>query len=185
MFVVIALMLSFGMRALAETNLGLNVNTSVKAGNIGVRADMKAQLDALKAERESFVQSVQAQKADFQKNILAERTAFRGRVEEMMKNRFVEAVRNLENLEARIQARVDLEKAAGKDTASAEAFLATAKTKLAAVKVQLASLQTLIPTTDTKVTADVFANIKIGAHSAKEALKEVHGALVEAIKSLK
>ncbi len=177
-FLMGILMLGVGTKAFAEVNLGVNANA-------GIRADMKANLDQMKAERETFRQKLMTEKEDFRKDIAQRRSVFRERAQKMLTERFDMAVKVLESFQARIQSRIDKQKAEGKDTTAAQASLDAAKIKLTEAKAKIAEVKALIPDSDVKVTADIFANIKLGARDAKDLLKEVHQDMVTAITSLK
>ncbi len=186
MFMVTGLMLGMAPNAFAQNGaLGGTLGTGVKTDRIEARTAMQANIEAMKANRATFVTDLQARKAEFQANITTRRTEFRGRTNEMLSQRFEVAVRNLERLHDRIVLRVEKADAEGRDTTDAKVALAKFQTDMATAKAKIAEVKALVPTTDEKVTADIFANIKLGARDAKDSLKLAHQDLVSAIISLK
>ena len=161
------------------------IATKKETFRVAFEAKKKEIKAAIAAEREAFKTKLEAQKAEFKAKVEQKRGEFRGKAKEVLSERFNAAVKNLTNAQTRVAAIIEKANAAGKDTAQAEVYLSDSKTKLADAQAKLAELKALVPTTDEKVTVEVWEQIKDGANVVKGLIKESHASLVEAVKVLK
>jgi len=153
------------------------------------KTELKAKKEAfqatLKTEREVFKTKLEVEKKEFKANIKEKRGEFRGKAKEVLNERFEATIKNIVNLQGKVEAKIAILKAAGKDTTQAEVYLSDSKTKLADAQTKLAEIRALIPKTDDKITVDNWEKIKLGASDVKNLLKESHNFLKEAVKVLK
>ena len=178
------------IRQEAVESLGVHTDKSAVSKILeALKKEIELKRETLKKEikdkKEEFKKEVKTQKEEFKKNIEQKKSDFRGKAQEMISKGFEEAVKNIESLQTRVATRIAKDKTASKDTTLAETSFANSKTKLDAAKLKIAEVKLLIPADDTKITADTFEKVKLGARDAKDLLKEAHQELVNAVKSLK
>jgi chromosome segregation ATPase len=178
-----------GATVSATSTARYEFNLKLKAAREALQQEIEAKRAAfqttLKTERDAFKKEVETEKADFKAHLSEKRAEFRGHALEMVGKRFEALMNNITKLQVRVADRITKLKAAGNDTSKAEVSLALSKSKLADAQAKITAIKALIPTTDVKVTADTFSQIKLGANDAKNLLKEAHAALVDAITLLK
>jgi len=153
------------------------------------RAEMdakhKAFVEGMKTNRDAFKTELKAKKEEFKALKSEKKLEFCNKAKEMLKMRFEGAVKNLETIQAKIDAMVVKLEADGKDTTEVEKYLAISKTKLADAKTKLAEIKTLVPATCAEVTPDTFEKIKVLAREAKDLLKESRENLHLSVKEIK
>ncbi len=164
---------------------GVNMFDHRVINNDKMQAEREALKTKLETERETFKKEVQTKKEEFKKIKDDNKNEFRNNALKMISENFDSAVKNIEKLQARVTAVIAKAKLAGIDTTLTEAALADSKTKLNASKAKLAEVKALILTDGTKITADIFVKIKIGAREAKDLLKQARQELVHAVAVLK
>jgi len=150
-----------------------------------MEAERKTFVEKLKTEREAFKAEVEAKKEEFRLANQQKKSEWRGKVKEMLGQRFEIVVQNIEKIQTRVSGLIDKLNADGKDTTDAQNYLNLSKQKLEDAKVKITQIKDLLPTTDDKVTADVFEQIKLLARDAKDALKESRNDLIQAVRALK
>jgi multidrug resistance efflux pump len=145
----------------------------------------KVFVDKLKTEREAFKTKVEQEKSDFKTANIEKKKEFFAKAGEVIGQRFVEAIKKLEDLQARVGTAIEKFSALGKDTSGAQTNLDLSKSKLAEAKTKLEETKALLPTDGSQITPEIFAQVKLGARTAKDLLKESKDALKNSIDELK
>jgi hypothetical protein len=150
-----------------------------------IRKDQESFRAGFMNEGKNFGSEVRMRKEEFRKFGDDKRREFWMNAKGMISQRFEVAVTNLERIQVRVQTLIDKSAAEGKDTEAAKDYLSDSKDKLAQAKVKVAQIKALLPTDGTKVTPEIFEQIKLGAREAKNLLKESHHDLLQAVRELK
>ena len=148
-------------------------------------ADRKAFEDKLTSERDTFKTEVEKRRMEFRTASIAMKTGFWKTAGEIIRQRFVTAIANLERVQNRASDMIDQLNTDGQDTTVATDDLNLSKQKLDEAKTKLAAAKALLPTDGNKVTADIFAQIKLDLRAAKDLLKESRNDLFDVIKEIR
>jgi hypothetical protein len=115
----------------------------------------------------------------------AERSALANKHLGLITQRYGIAIRQFENLTARIQSRIDTMRSGGADTARAESALGLAISAIAQAKADVQTLRDLIvQAVSGGNTRGARAQIETSIRKANEGIRSAHKALQEAVKTL-
>ncbi|MCE9585398.1 hypothetical protein K8Q94_02130 [Candidatus Nomurabacteria bacterium] len=165
----------------------LKMRAQILGDKQGLKEDLKNERDTfhddLKSKMDAFKIEVEKQKSDFKTNIKTKRSEFRKNAEEVKTTKFTGAITSIEAIQTKLSERIAKMTTDGKDTKTAKEYLDASVKDLADAKIKIAEIK--IPTTDTALTADDFAQIKITVRDARNLLEKAKNDLQNAIKSLK
>lgn len=180
----------------AMMGLDADVKANMKVNMEENRARMEAERKERQSARQAFVARMQTEREAFRAKVEIEKEAFRNATRErkeqfwsaaskVLGQRFVVAITKLEGVQVKLSAVITRMNNDGKDTTVAQANLDSSKQKIVAAKLKLETAKNLLPTDGSKVTAEVFAEIKLKAREAKDLLKESKDYLQSAIKEIR
>lgn len=149
--------------------------------NQSIQADREAFKAKIDADREAFKAEIEKKKADFKSATKAQKIAWRGKAQEMIDMRFQMAFTNLERIQGKVADLIAQLSSDGKDVTTAQDDLNLSKQNLSDAKAKLVVIKGLLPTDGSKITPEIFAQIKLTAREAKDLLKESRSNLVQAI----
>ena len=139
----------------------------------------------LKTERDAFKTEVEKEKEAFKTANQERRKEFWNKVGVVVGQRFTVAIAMIEKAQVRVGDIILKLDADGEDTTEIKANLDLSKQKLAEAKAKLAHIRSILPATGEKITAEIFAQIKLDAREAKDLLKEAVQAIRSAIQEIK
>jgi hypothetical protein len=139
-----------------------------------LRQEAKTKMEALKA---SIKNEKDAAKAKIKEARIASR--------EKVLVRFDEVVKNLTDLEVRVNTKIAALEAKGVDTTAAKASIATADAKLLEIKTKIADANTLLAKSINQLTVADKATLKTLVMDTQTLVKDARQALRDAVKSLK
>ncbi len=165
--------------AIANTNINTKISPDrrviMNQEKINVmREEAKAKMDALKA-------SIKSEKDITKAKIKEARITSR----EKVLTRFDEVVKNITNLEVRVNAQISALDAKSVDTTSAKASIATVDTNLTAINTKIAEANTLLAKSTSEITADDKTTLKTLASDIQTLVKATKQTLSDAVRSLK
>ncbi|HEU0085653.1 MAG TPA: hypothetical protein VFQ59_01700 [Candidatus Paceibacterota bacterium] len=153
----------------------VDLNADLKTRREAVNAELQVKREGLRKEMEVRKAEMATQKADVNTEVKNARVEFTNRIAMS----FGKITENLAQISARVNSRIEKMKADGADVAVAEELMLKAETSLA---------QSIDLATIAKAKLDAGADtaeIKAAAEAARDALKEAHKYMREAVKSLK
>lgn len=153
----------------------------------GMRADIRDMRASSTEDRKALRASSTAERKDIRKKALDE--VKKQRVEtvtDRVGKNFNEALDRVINIDERIQSRIVKVKAAGKDTAAAEALLVTAQSSLNTAKAKVQVLKDLLDTIGTtgEISDQTKTDVKTASQDAKSALYAAYNAYGDVVKNL-
>ena len=167
--------------------------TQEKELHIQQITDMLAQT---KAERDAFKIQLQSDKTTFQKDLEDRKVAFktltadrknelRNNIEVMISEKFTKNIARLTALQIKLSARATVATKAGFDVSAAQAALLDVTVQLANANNNMLKVQALLPTDWTKITADLYVQIKTLAFDGKKFLEAAKQDLRDALHNLR
>jgi len=151
--------------------------------------EMKVSRDVFKAkletQRDNFKAEIDLKKAEIKKFSKEQKQELRDNANLMVSDGFEKNVTNIKDLATKITAKIAEFKAKGVDTTLAESAVADANIQLASATDTITKMKALIPTDGTKITPEIYAQVKTLAFNGKNFLKTAHLDLKNAVKNLK
>lgn len=187
---ILSLSLVSGGLVLAEgTSSTSSMQEKREGAKAQIEAAMKERKNALEAAKEkidAIKEQLKNQREDT-KNKIQERVEKRieTKKDKVLKN-FTEAIKNLDNLLARVNSRISKIELGGINMSVQKALVASSTNAISIAKSEYSKLANLIPENITKEERKtILANIKDQSEKTKEAIKNAHASIVDIIKNLK
>lgn len=166
----------------------------IKKESSELREDTKAKMSAAtsSAERRAIEKSAIEQRKEIISERKASTTALKEKRNALQREhlqaitkRYWVAIKQFENLAARIQSRIDKMQGAGVDTSTAESALGTARSAIAQVKTDVQAVRDLLSQAETAADPGALREqVAAGVKKAGESVKSAHKALQTAAKTL-
>lgn len=179
---------------LVNTRGGIDVQTRAELGDNStfgerlrlqkehLRATIEAKNADLKARveegREAVKMRIEEKKTEFQEKRTEVRANVEAHIVAQLSNRYTLAIKRLETLTSRIQARIDTLTAEGKDVSAAITAVANAKTSIATAQTEASAFASLGADAE-------ISDYRTHAEAVKTALIEAKKQLMEAVRLLK
>lgn len=189
------------LRILNETRLdlkaeGKNILNNFKDARIDLRADTKAEVRnaSTTEERKNILRDAREDRADLRADFRADLSAnIKERVQLALRaslgaivNRMNAAAERFDNIQARMESRIEKLKAEGATTASVEASVDAAEALKVQAKADIQALTTLIASVNDSTDRETFkTEIRAAVQKATASIKATHSAFLRAAEQLK
>lgn len=163
------------------------VAIALPASAQGVRANVKANIEARRASTTERIQEMRAnmmmRKASSTERRVEMQQGLAKRKAENVARVIKATIERLEKIILRIESRIAKVEAQGGDTSESKAFVAAAKVNLADAKLAVDAFASLDLTSDKA--SENFEKVRVAAAEAKEYIRSAHQNLMMAVRSLK
>lgn len=144
-----------------------------------LREELRLKLEGRMEERAEHREEAKEERQEKKEEMKGTAEEMRIRARTWVANALLQRAENLAQISTRIKTRIEKLKADGVDTAAATAFVVQADASIELSKVNAQKVK------DGVTNGDTLETIKINIDASKEAMKEAHGYLRQAVESLK